>query len=162
MKKLFFWVAVFSIAAFGQSNFKLTGNGGVWTDSLTTEYDTTGTSSGLNPSLSDSALIVDVGYAYKFLSVVIQDTGFAITDSIKVYKGSREWNDTRKVVDTLWCTLPLPFKDNGWVTDTTMVGAGQTKNYLLLEQNIDLLKILRVNAQIIQANKTKVQVEGKK
>ena len=159
MKKLIFFLLL-SIPLFAQ-NYKVLGNGTIWSDSLESFYDTAGV--GGYPHASDSSLIIDFNYAYSLIAVVVGDTGSTIKDSIKVYKGVPRYNSVSpKAVDTLWCSTPLPFYNNAWTVDTVMVGAGEIRNYFLLDANIHLLKILNVNKQIISGRVTKVNAEGRK
>lgn len=152
MKKWILFFALIPIFIQAQSDGKVLGWATVWYDSLVTYSDTTA---------SDSSWIIDLAYAYDFPSVAVVDTGTGIVDSLKAYKGIRvyAYSGARIESDTLWISTPLPLKTGAFANDTVMAGSG---NYILLENSIDLLKIVRVNAVTTQANTTEVAVTAKK
>lgn len=144
MKKLLILSLLFCEISFAQVNGVSKGNGAVWNDSLTTYHDSSG---GSFLQLSDSVKIIKLNYGYQFPSIVVEDTGSTYTDTLKLYKGIEVYSNNNVLVDTLWCDLPLPVKLNDWATaDTVLAGAGQTKTYLILENNLDLLKIAYKNS----------------
>lgn len=152
MKKLILFLLL-SVPIFAQSTGKLVGNGAVWYDSLTTY------SAGV--SASDSVYVVDMNYTYSFPTITVVDSGASITDSLKLYKGRAIFYNSASVPsDTVWDSNALPVKVDDWQNDTTLAGAGMTKTYVILDPGIRLLKVLRVNAQIIEANKTDIIIEG--
>ena len=152
MKKFMVLVLMlFSITIFAQSTGAYKGGGIVFADSLTNWADTTGYYSGtgwLHPS--DSAYVVNLGLFWGFPVITVKDTSAAtgaLTDSIKCYAGSVRYADgiNHTITDTLWTTQALPFKTNAWTVDTTMVGSGKISRYTLLDNSLQLLKIVRVN-----------------
>lgn len=153
MKKLLVILLLSAFTMFAQTKGKLVGGGAVWADSLTT-YSAS--------SSSDSLYIVDMNYSFSFPTITVVDTGTTYTDSIKVYKGTIRHYNSGAAVDTIWNTDALPVKDNYWAEDTTMVGAGKTRSYIIMDNSIRLLKVLRVNAEIVEGILTKVVIEGVK
>lgn len=154
MKKLIAIILLLGGIGFAQTNGALKGGGIIFADSLCFYQDTTGYYSGtgwLHPS--DSSAIINLNLDWGFVSITVQDTGVAaasggIVDSLKAYKGSVRYTNSisHTIVDTIWGTKALPFKNNGWNVDTTMVSAsGQVSTYTLLDNNIQLLKIMSVN-----------------
>lgn len=161
MKKLIMLLLLFCGLSIAQTQGVAVGQGYVWTDSLTTYHDSTG---GDFYQVTDSVWILPLRYNYSFPSITVTDTGATYTDTLKLYKGVEIFNNAGVLVDTSWCDLPLPVKLNDWVTaDTVLAGAGETKTYLIMENNINLLKIVYANtgAAFISGIKTLVSVEAK-
>lgn len=164
MKKLICAIVLF-ISTFicAQSTGALIGGGVVFADSLKS-YSTT--------YASDSSYIVKLNLLYGFVSITHKDTGTAaavggIVDSLKAYKGMIRYTNgyAHVPVDTLWGTKALPLKNNAWNVDTVMAGgSGQTCTYVLLENNIQLLKIVNVNSggEIRQGRNTPIVIEAMK
>ena len=158
---------------FAQTSGALRGGGIIFADSLCFYADTAGYFSGtgwLHPS--DSSVVINLNLDWGFVSVTVNDTGVAaasggIVDSVKMYKGSIRYTNgyNHTAVDTVWGTKALPFKNNGWNVDTTMVSAsGQVSTYTLLDNNIQLLKIISVNypSGTYQGRVTPIIIEAKK
>ena len=174
MKKILIAIALLlGSMGFAQSTGALIGGGVVYSDSLCFYADTSGYFNGtgwLHPS--DSSAVFKINLLYGFVSVTIQDTGVAaasggIVDSIKAYKGMIRYTNgyAHVPVDTIWGTKALPFKNNGWNVDTTMVSAsGQVSTYTLLDNNVQLLKIMSVNypSSTYEGRVTPIIVEAKK
>ena len=139
-----------------QTTGRITGNGIVFSDSLRTFKGST--------VASDTSHIKAFALGYGFFSITVKDTGTTYTDSLKLYKGvirySEDYNHTP--VDTLWATNALPVYTNSWTSDTTLVGAGKIKTYTILENNIQLLKIQRVNATVVQGIVVPYVLEARK
>ena len=154
MKKLIL-ILVLLIAGFtlAQTTGKMVGDGMIWSDSLTT-YSAA--------SASDSVYEIDMNYAYSFPTITIVDTGSVFTDSTKLYKGRYTYvnaNNSTKV-DTIWDSDALPVKVGDWSNDTTLVANGKTKTYVILDPAIRLLRVLRVNAQVVAGTKTDIIIEA--
>ena len=155
MKKLIAIVLLLSGIGFAQTSGALKGGGIIFADSLRSYGDTTSYFSGtgwLHPS--DSSMVINLNLDWGFISITVQDTGKTVAlggkvDSIKAYKGSIRYTNgyAHTAVDTIWGTKALPFKNNGWTVDTTMVSeSGQVSTYTLLDNNVQLLKIVNVNS----------------
>ena len=144
---------LFAGISLAQTTGIMVGDGMIWSDSLTTIGAT---------AVSDSVYEIDMNYAYSFPTITVVDTGTSITDSIKVYKGRYTYVSSRgTVLDTIWNSDALPVKDNIWGNDTTLVaGAGKTKTYTILDPSIRLLKVLRVNAQVVPRTKVEIIIEA--
>lgn len=135
------------------------GNGAIFNDSLRTWKDST--------VAEDSSKFYMINYNYGFISITVTDTlsgaiGATITDSLKAYKGFFRYDENDQPVDTIWSTEALPVKNTIWGVDTIMAGAGKTKTYTVLDNNIMLLKITRVNATVVTGVKTDITIEAKK
>jgi len=153
MKKLILILMLFAGISFAQTTGIMVGDGMMWSDSLKT-YSATAT--------SDSVYEIDMNYAYSFPTITVVDTGTSITDSVKIYKGRYTYVSSRGTpVDTVWNTEASPVKDNIWGNDTTLVvGAGKTRTYTILDPSIRLLRVLRVNAQVVAGTKTDIIIEA--
>lgn len=162
MKHLLIFLLLSCGVSLAQVNGFAVGNGYVWNDSLTTYHDSSG---GSFYQVTDSVNIIRLGYNYSFVSITIEDTGSVYTDSLKIYKGVRVYNNANVLQDTLWCDLPLPVKLNDWTsTDTVLAGAGQIKTYIILENNLDLLKVAYKNTgdAFISGARTRYAIEATK
>jgi len=151
MKKIIILV-LFSISIFAQNTGAYKGGGIVFADTLKTY------GSGVS---SDSAFTINLELFYGFPTITVKDTGASIVDTLKIYKGAVTYVDgiNHTIVDTVWTGKALSVRNNAWTSDTLIVGSG---NYVLLDDNIQLLKIVRVNTVVTQSNKTRVVVEAKK
>lgn len=128
-------------------------NGYTGTDSLQS-YGTT--------HYSDSTRYVDLRYNYsEVLNITVIDTGTFVKDSLQLFKGVIQMDDNGVVVDTVWGTSPLSLKDNLLFANVnTLVGAGLTKTYILLDWTVGLLKIVRTNVVRKADNVCKIIIEG--
>lgn len=125
----------------------------IWSDSLKTASATV---------TSDSVYVVNLGYAFEYPNITVTDTGSAVVDTIECFKGAIIYNNSvdGTPVDTVWSDQPLPLKDYTWTDTTLMVGGGNTKTYTILDYNIHLLKVLRMNTVVHQGNKTGIIIEA--
>lgn len=146
MKKIMvLFLVILSVSVFAQPEVKSMdfSFGKIWSDSLHTWHDSTGSSW---YRASDSVDVLNVEYGSSFVGGIVKDSGTTYTDTLKFYKGvvrfSGSFPYTR--VDTLWSDNALAIKINNWEVDTILVLGGKTKHFLLLEQNIFLLKIVRL------------------
>ena len=171
-KLLIAFVLLFGVVQ-AQTKGALIGGGITFADSLNSWKDTTGYAAGTGWLYEqDSLKIIDLNLAWGFVSLTIQDTGSAVasgglSDSIKCYKGSIRYTDgfSHTKVDTIWGTQALPFKNNAWNVDTVLTpGSGKVLTYTLLDNNVQLLKIINVNsgASIVQGRVTPFVVQAKK
>lgn len=166
MKKLIvFLILLVGILVQAQTTGALIGKGIVYADSLKCWRDSTGGTATYYDS--DSSKIYEIFLDYGFSSITVIDTGATFTDSLKLYKGVIRYTEgfDHNPVDTTWCTSALPVKNNAWNIDTVLVGAGSVKTYTILEDNIQLLKVLRVNHVSVglgEGIKTDIVLEGRK
>ena len=152
MKKLIILLVLIAGFTLAQTTGMMVGDGMIWSDSLTT-YSAA--------SASDSVYEIDMNYAYSYPTITVVDTGTSITDSIKVYKGRYTYASSRgTVIDTIWNIDALPVKNNIWGADTTLVGAGTVRTYTILDPSIRLLRVLRVNSQVVAGIKMEIIIEA--
>lgn len=169
MKRIIFLVMILSGVVFSQNILRSDresgqqiGNGAIFNDSLRTWKDST--------VAEDSSKFYMINYNYSDLGITVNDTlsgaiGATITDSLKAYKGFFRYDEDNQPVDTIWTTEALTVKSNALdetTLDSVMVGAGKIKSYTILENNIMLLKITRVNETVVEGVKTDITIEAKK
>ena len=121
-------------------------------DSLTT-YDAA--------HASDSAKVVNLKYCYSFPSITIKDTGSTIIDSIEIFKGhflKSGAADSDAVFDSSPLTVKNPQFDNA----TVLTNGGKTATYIIMDGNIQLFKVVRINAVNTPGNLTEFFITVRK
>ena len=83
----------------------------------------------------------------KNFSIVGSDTGSVITDSVKLYIGSRVRNSSGLTVDTLWTQAGL--KDSTGTIVFTIAKAGGNSRFYLDIRVVELIKVVLTNTNYV-------------